>query len=63
MLVAPDHPTPVSTKAHSAEPPPFCYAGSDITSGSGRPFTEVDAGETGVWANPAHELMATFLGR
>ena len=28
MLIAPDHPTPVTSKSHSAVPPPFCYAGS-----------------------------------
>ena len=31
MLVMPDHPTPVRTQAHSAEPVPFAMAGTNVT--------------------------------
>ncbi len=62
ILVAPDHPTPVSTKAHSGVPPPFCYAGPGVPP-AGRPFSERAAAETGDLIDPGHTLMAQFLGR
>ncbi len=61
ILIAPDHPTPVSTKAHSTAPPPWCYAGSDITAASGRPFTEIDATREGVLIDPGHEFISQFM--
>jgi len=61
MLVAPDHPTPVSTKAHSAVPPPFCFAGKRIEADAGLPFTEANAHRTGVMVDPGHRLMSTFM--
>ena len=63
VLVAPDHPTPVSTKAHSAVPPLYAYAGSDVKGGSGRRFTEDEATATGVFLDPATKLMDEFLVR
>jgi 2,3-bisphosphoglycerate-independent phosphoglycerate mutase len=63
ILVAPDHPTPVGTKAHSATPPLYCYAGSDVAGGSGRRFTEAEATASGVWIDPGTALMSEFLGR
>ncbi|MBP7148336.1 MAG: cofactor-independent phosphoglycerate mutase [Acidobacteria bacterium] len=61
MLIAPDHPTPVGTKAHSATPPPFCYAGTGVAPGTRRAFTEKDADATGLWVEPAFTLIARFL--
>jgi 2,3-bisphosphoglycerate-independent phosphoglycerate mutase len=61
ILVAPDHPTPVSTKSHSPVPPPFCYAGSDVQAASGRPFTERSAVEAGVFIDPGTELIERFV--
>lgn len=63
ILVAPDHPTPVSTKAHSAVPPPFCYAGTGVPAGAGRPFSEKDALACGVMVDPGIRLIEAFLGR
>lgn len=62
ILVAADHPTPASTKAHSAEPPLFAYAGSDVAAVERRPFTEKDA-KDGLWLDPGHTLMRLFLAR
>jgi 2,3-bisphosphoglycerate-independent phosphoglycerate mutase len=63
VLVAPDHPTPVSTKAHSGVPPLYAFAGSNVKQGSGRCFTEADATATGVWLDPATKLMDEFIVR
>jgi len=62
ILVAADHPTPCSTKAHSSVPPLFAYAGSDVPAGQLGPFTE-KAAEAGVLMDPGYPLMSVFLGR
>jgi len=63
ILVAADHPTPCSTKAHSAVPPHFAYAGSGVSSNGGKRYTEEDATRVGLFVERGHELMATFLAR
>jgi 2,3-bisphosphoglycerate-independent phosphoglycerate mutase len=60
VLVAPDHPTPVTTKAHSAVPPPFCFAGSDIQPVERQTFSESTA-QAGPLIDPGHQLMQFFL--
>ncbi len=62
ILVAADHPTPCSTKAHSSVPPLFAYAGSDVPAGGLGPFTE-KAAASGVFLDPGHPLLSMFLGR
>jgi 2,3-bisphosphoglycerate-independent phosphoglycerate mutase len=61
ILVAPDHPTPVSTTAHSATPPPFCFAGHAVPAVEQQPFSEVDAA-SGPLVDPGHGLMQLFFG-
>ena len=61
ILVAPDHATLLRTKGHDATPPPFCYAGTGVGPGSGRPFTEREAEATGVCLDPGHTLLEAFL--
>lgn len=61
MLIAPDHPTPVGTRVHSAAPPPFCLAGTRIPSVVPRPFGETTAGEADLFIEQGHELMEFFL--
>jgi 2,3-bisphosphoglycerate-independent phosphoglycerate mutase len=63
ILVAPDHATRVVDKAHNGAPPPFCYAGTGVGPGSGRPFTEAEAAAAGVMIDPGHTLMDEFLNR
>jgi 2,3-bisphosphoglycerate-independent phosphoglycerate mutase len=63
VLVAPDHPTPCSTKSHSPLPPPFCYAGSDVAIQAGNEFSEAEAESTGVVVEPGTALITEFLGR
>jgi 2,3-bisphosphoglycerate-independent phosphoglycerate mutase len=62
VLVVPDHPTPVTTRAHSSVPPPWCYAGSDVESASGRSFCEREAESVGVMVEPGHTLIDQFMG-
>ncbi len=62
VFVAADHPTPVGSKTHDGTPPPFCYAGAGIRSNGGHRFTEAEAERTGLFVDPAHQLMMTFLG-
>ncbi len=61
MLIAPDHPTPVTTKAHSAVPPPFCFAGTRIEPDAGLSLTESHAHSTGLMINPGYGLMGLFM--
>ena len=61
ILVAPDHATLVRTKGHDATPPPFCYAGTGIGPGSGRPFTEAEAAGTGDFLEEGYALMDAFI--
>ena len=63
VLVAPDHPTPVTTRAHSAVPPPFCYAGTGVNAVERRPFCERAATESGLYLDPGYTLMGHFMGR
>lgn len=66
IMIAPDHPTPCTTKGHSSAPPPFCYTGSgiltDASRHSGLPFSERSAELTGRMIDPASELMGRFIG-
>jgi len=61
ILVAPDHPTPVETRIHSATPPPFCMAGHSIQTVLNRPFSEATARTSDLQIDPGHELMEFFL--
>jgi len=61
IWVAPDHPTPVATGIHTADPPPFCMAGKKIVSVLQRPFSEANAARSDFHAPRGHELMEYFL--
>lgn len=61
ILVAPDHPTPVARRTHTAEPPPFCLAGTRVHPVLGRPFSERTAEQSDLQIEPGHELMEYFL--
>ena len=60
ILVAPDHPTPCTTRAHDATPPPFCYAGSHLLPDQERPFSEPHAADAPL-VTPGWHLMSQFL--
>ena len=62
LMVAPDHPTPINTRAHSSVPPPFCYCGSDVEPNGADRFDE-NAAAQGPLIDPGHQLLAMFLGK
>jgi 2,3-bisphosphoglycerate-independent phosphoglycerate mutase len=63
ILIAPDHATLVRNRAHDRQPPPFCYAGTGVGPGSGRPFSEAEALAGEECVDPGYALFAEFLGR
>jgi len=63
ILVVPDHPTPIATRIHSPQPPPFCMAGSGIGSSGAAGFDEFVAERSALKIDPGHELMEYFLKR
>jgi len=65
ILVAPDHPTPVGRRTHTADPVPFCMAGAHVARGPARidRFCERTARTSGLHIEQGHELMEYFLRR
>ena len=61
ILVMPDHPTPVRTRAHSPEPVPFAMAGTDISGILHTTFSEANAAKSGFRIDNGFELMEYFL--
>jgi len=61
ILVAPDHPTPVRSRAHSPEPVPFAMAGTDISGILHKNFSEANAAKSGFRIDNGFELMEYFL--
>ncbi len=61
ILVMPDHPTPVRTKAHCREPVPFALAGKGVSGVLKESFGESHARRTGFLIEKGHELMEYFL--
>jgi len=59
--IAPDHPTPVTTRVHSRIPPPFCMAGTGVPALGGGPFSEALAAASDLHVEPGHNLMEYFL--
>jgi 2,3-bisphosphoglycerate-independent phosphoglycerate mutase len=62
LLVLPDHPTPLETKSHVAEPVPFILWGPGFAANGAGAFTETEARATGFAVAPGHLLMSIFLG-
>jgi len=63
ILVMPDHPTPVLSMAHSAEPVPFAIAGDNISGILQTTFSEANAAKSGFRVENGFELMEYFLKR
>ena len=60
ILVAPDHPTPVSTGTHSREPVPF-FAYCNQRERKGDLYSEDTAKKSGLYLEKGYELMEKFL--
>lgn len=65
IIVAPDHPTPFEKRTHTADPPPFCMAGTGVLTGpaAAHHFCERLARGSGLHIEAGHELMEYFLRR
>ena len=63
VMAAPDHPTPVGRRVHTATPPPFCIAGDAVYSVLARPFSEANAQISDLHCDPGHELIEYLLKR
>lgn len=63
IMVAPDHPTPITTRAHSAVPPPWCYAGTGVEPSAHRSFSEKEAMAMDILVDPGHRLIEDFMQR
>ena len=61
ILVMPDHPTPVETQAHSADPVPFAMAGEGIKGILQKPFNEENGRESGFRIERGCDMMEYFL--
>jgi 2,3-bisphosphoglycerate-independent phosphoglycerate mutase len=63
IMVAPDHPTPCTTTAHDATPPPFALAGTGIAASRAPEMSEAAAAAAGIMIDPGHMLMRQFVAR
>lgn len=61
ILIMPDHPTPINTKAHSSEPVPFTMAGTNVKGIMSEGFSEAFAARSGFRIDKGCELMEYFL--
>ncbi len=61
ILTMPDHPTPIRTGAHSAEPVPFAMAGTGVSGVLEAPFNEANAAKSGLHIEKGCDLMEYFL--
>ena len=61
ILVLPDHPTPVCSRAHSSEPVPFAMAGTNVSGILHTNFSEANAAKSGFRIDNGFELMEYFL--
>ncbi|MBR4910095.1 MAG: cofactor-independent phosphoglycerate mutase [Clostridia bacterium] len=61
ILVMPDHPTPIATRTHSAEPVPFMIYDSRADKRGVETFTEASAAATGVFVEHGPDMMKMLL--
>jgi 2,3-bisphosphoglycerate-independent phosphoglycerate mutase len=61
VLVMPDHPTPITSRTHNADPVPFLLWGDGIQSNGAARFTESEAARTGLFMEQGYKIMGEFL--
>jgi 2,3-bisphosphoglycerate-independent phosphoglycerate mutase len=61
ILVMPDHPTPISSRAHSSDAVPFAMSGDNISGILHSTFSEANAAESGFRIEDGFEIMEYFL--
>lgn len=63
MMVLPDHPTPLRTRTHSAEPVPYLLYDSTKKLGGSSQYCEKTAKESGIFRREGWRMMDVLLGR
>lgn len=61
IMVLPDHPTPLRTRTHSADPVPFVIHKSGNENTGNNTFDEETAGKSSLYIDCGHTLMDYFL--
>ena len=61
VLVMPDHPTPIKTRTHNADPVPFLFWGSGIKSNGAVRFIESEGRKTDLIIDPGYNIMKRFI--
>jgi 2,3-bisphosphoglycerate-independent phosphoglycerate mutase len=56
-LILPDHPTPIKTRTHTADPVPFLLWGQGFTANGAKKFTEAEAKSTGFFIADGYSIM------
>ena len=62
VMVLPDHPTPISTQTHSAEPVPFVLWGDGFTSNGASHFSEAEAKKTSLYIEHGYDIICRLIG-
>lgn len=62
IMVSPDHPTPVTTRKHSAAAVPYVMWGPGFDANGAKAFSEKEAGRVGGDERPGFGLMSAFIG-
>lgn len=61
VLVMPDHPTPIVTRTHNADPVPFLLWGKGLSSNGAKRFTEKEAAGTGLIIDAGYRIMSRLI--
>ena len=63
ILIMPDHPTPLCTMTHSAEPVPYMIYDSAAKKEGAKTFTEKTAASSGIFVEKGPQIMDKLLGK
>lgn len=61
VMILPDHPTPIDCRTHVGDPVPYVIYRTTVQEGSGMPYTEQTAAQTGRRFDNGPALMKHFL--
>lgn len=61
ILVAPDHPTPISQRTHTSDPVPYVFWGSGFSPNGAKAFNEKEASRVGGEVSDGLKLMDRFI--
>ncbi len=61
VLVMPDHPTPIKTQTHDADPVPFMLWGPGFSGNGATRFSEKEAAKTGIIVDKGYHVMNNLV--